>query len=155
MKKIVLETWIKAPMELVFNLARNISFHQESMRDSGEQAVLGVTSGLIGLGEEVTWEAKHFGVKQRLSVKVTQMETSRFFRDEMIRGAFKSMRHDHFFEQVSGVTKMTDYFWFEAPLGILGKIAEILFLENYMRKLLLERNLILKHEAESRIENEK
>ena len=149
MKKIVLETWIKAPIERVFDLARNISFHQESMKDSGERAVLGVTSGLIGLGEEVTWEAKHFGVRQRLSVKITQMEAPRFFRDEMIRGAFKSMRHDHLFEEVSGVTKMTDYFWFEAPLGLLGKIAESIFLENYMRKLLLKRNLVLKCEAES------
>lgn len=149
MKEIILETLIKAPIERVFNLARDIDFHQESMKGSGERAVLGVTTGLIGQGEEVTWEATHFGLRQRLSVKITQMEASRFFRDEMVHGAFKSLKHDHHFEEFSDVTKMTDYFWFEAPLGILGEIAEILFLEKYMKKLLLKRNFILKNKAES------
>ncbi|MEQ8908896.1 MAG: hypothetical protein RIC95_06875 [Vicingaceae bacterium] len=55
-----LTTQIKAPRQIVFDLARDIDFHQKSASKSIEKAIGGRTSGLIELGETVVWEAVHF-----------------------------------------------------------------------------------------------
>jgi hypothetical protein len=44
---------------------------------------------------------------------------------------------------------MIDEFTFQAPLGVLGRLAETLFLTRYMKSLLLVRNRYLKQAAES------
>ena len=75
---ILLETNITAPVERVFDLARNIDAHTSTTAGTGERAVDGRTSGLIEAGETVTWEAKHLGVRQRLTSKITAMERPDF-----------------------------------------------------------------------------
>lgn len=149
MLTIPLETQIHAPIERVFDLARSIDAHMDSTGKTGEKAVAGRTAGLIKLGEQVTWEAKHFGVRQRLTIEVTAMQHPTMFEDVMVRGAFKMMRHTHRFAENDGLTTMSDTFTFAAPLGPLGRIAERAFLTRYMRAFLLERNRILKAIAES------
>ena len=149
MPLIELETLISAPVDRVFDLARSIDAHTESAERSGERAVDGRTSGLIGLGETVTWEARHFGVKQRLTVRITAFDRPHSFEDEMTQGAFASMHHRHLFEPAGDDTVMRDEFRFAAPLGILGRIAEGLFLTRYMERFLTTRNGILKRMAES------
>ena len=151
MPVIVLETRIRAPRERVFDLARSIDAHQASTPGTTERAVAGITSGLIGLGEEVTWRARHFGVTQHLTVRITACDRPRHFQDVMLRGAFARMRHDHHFSTDSldpNVTLMTDRFDFAAPLGPLGRLAEILFLTRYLRRFLKTRNALLKACAE-------
>ncbi len=110
---------------------------------------LGRTSGLIEDGETVTWDAKHFGIKQRLSVRVTKFDRPHLFGDEMISGAFASMDHTHRFTASGEGTLMKDEFRFSAPLGILGRIAEGLFLTSYMTRFLAKRAAELKGMAES------
>ena len=146
---IKLEIEINAPLERVFDLARCINLHEGTMTKYKEKAVAGVTNGLINLGETVTWEATHFGIKQRLASEITAFERPRYFRDSMISGAFKRFDHDHFFEQSNGLTLMKDVFDYDSPFGILGKITNQLFLEEYMREMLTERNRIIKAVAES------
>lgn len=109
----------------------------------------GVTSGLIGMGEEVTWEARHFGIRQKLRVKVTEFDQPSKFVDVMISGAFKSMIHQHNFVSHSEGAEMKDRFEFTSPWGLLGQIADRVFLTGYMRRFLIERNQILKSVAES------
>jgi ligand-binding SRPBCC domain-containing protein len=145
-------TIIHAPIGLCFDLARNVEVHLAGNVHSGEQTVAtgGVTSGLIGLGQQVTWRAKHFGVWRELTSKITALEPPIYFQDVMLRGAFKSMTHDHHFLTLpSGVTEMKDIFVFAAPLPVLGLIAERLVLRRYMQALLHERNVALKTIAEA------
>jgi ligand-binding SRPBCC domain-containing protein len=149
MPLIELETQIAAPIERVFDLARSIDAHMASTEGSNERAVAGRTTGLIGDGETVTWEAKHFGIKQRLSVRVTKFDRPHLFGDEMISGAFSAMRHTHRFIQSGGGTLMRDEFHFTAPFGFFGRLAERLFLTNYMRRFLTKRAAALKSMAES------
>jgi len=144
-----IETVIDAPKERTFDLARSIDAHQDTAQGTSERAVAGVTSGLLGADEEVTWEARHFGVKQRLRVKMTKFDRPNHFQDTMLQGAFAHMTHDHTFENRNGKTVMIDRFDFASPLGFLGRIVDRLILERYMRKFLLKRNAILKHTAES------
>jgi ligand-binding SRPBCC domain-containing protein len=146
---IELATHINAPIAKCFNLARSIDIHVDSMQQSGESAVAGRTSGLIELGETVTWRAKHFGIWQTLTSKVTEMEYPNYFTDEMVQGAFKNFRHEHYFYPINNQTLMKDIFMFDAPLGFLGIIANFLFLERYMRNLLQQRNEVIKQVAEA------
>jgi ligand-binding SRPBCC domain-containing protein len=146
---IVLRTRVAAPASLCFDLARDVELHQRSTAASRERAVGGVTSGLLGPGDEVTWEATHFGVRQRLTSRITEFEPPRRFVDEMVRGAFRRFRHEHQFLAVEGGTEMLDTFDYTSPLGPLGRMADILFLRQYMSRLLRRRNAYLKSEAES------
>ena len=149
MPKINLTTTIEAPIERVFDLARSIDLHKLSTKKTNEEAVGGKTSGLIELGETVTWRAKHFNVYQKLTVEITEYDRPNMFRDVMLKGAFKSMKHLHKFEKNGNKTKMIDEFEFESPFGIIGKLANSLFLKNYMTNFLIERNKELKTYAES------
>lgn len=144
-----LETKIYAPQTLVFDLARSIDLHLVSTDQTQETAIGGVTSGLIGLNETVTWRAKHFGIFQELTSKITIYNRPHTFSDEMVKGAFKRMKHDHYFKTIENYTLLSDTFDFNAPLGFLGTIAETLVLKNYMRDFLVKRNATIKDYAES------
>lgn len=152
MPVIRLETFIKADQKIVFDLARSIDLHQISTAHTHERAIAGKTSGLIELGESVTWEAKHFGIVQQLTSKITEMQSPDYFADEMVSGAFKSFKHQHIFEAKGGETIMTDVFDYISPYGILGKVADWLFLKRYMTDLLVQRNHIIKEHAEHQSE---
>ena len=149
MVEIELRTFIAAPRERVFDLSRSIDLHQRSTGSTGETAVAGRTAGLIELGETVTWRARHLGVTQHLTSRIAGFDRPRWFRDEMVRGAFAWMEHDHWFDTADGGTVLRDRFRFAAPLGPLGRIAELVLLRRYMTRFLVARNAHIKHVAES------
>ena len=141
---------IAAPIQRCFDLSRSIEVHLLGTNRTGERAVGGVTTGLIGLDESVTWRARHLGVRQHLTSKITAFDSPGYFQDTMIEGAFKFMQHDHFFTAITeSQTEMRDVLTFAAPLSVLGNIAERLFLKRYMDRFLRHRNEIVKQVAES------
>ncbi len=141
---------IDAPIQRCFDLSRSIEVHLLGTEHTGEQAVDGVRTGLIGPNEFVRWRARHLGVRQHLTSKITAFDSPRYFQDTMIEGAFKFMQHDHFFKALSpSQTEMTDQFMFAAPIPLLGIIAEHVFLKRYMDRFLRHRNQIVKQVAES------
>jgi ligand-binding SRPBCC domain-containing protein len=145
-------TRIDAPIERCFDLARSVEVHLAGNIHSCEEVVAigGVTSGLIGMGQRVTWRARHFGIWQELTSEITAMEPPVYFQDTMLRGAFKSMKHDHFFRPLApNETEMRDVFCFVVPLGILGRLVEHAVLRRYMRPVLRERNAVIRKLAES------
>ncbi len=149
MPVIKLEMVMRAPIERCFDLSRDIDLHMQSTEQTREIAIGGVTTGLIGFGEEVTWEATHFGVRQRLTSRITAYDRPTHFRDSQVRGAFKRFDHDHWFENIpGGATLVRDVFDYDSPLGWLGMLADYLFLKRYMRSLLQRRNLLIKQVAE-------
>lgn len=149
MPAVCVETRIAAPIELCFDLARDIDFHVKSLASTGELAVAGRTTGLIELGESVTWEGRHIGIRQRFMAKVTEFDRPRYFRDEMTAGAFRSFVHVHRFEQRGHETVMVDDVVFTSPLGPLGRLADRMFLTAYVRSLLVQRGNAIKREAEA------
>ena len=149
MPSIHLSTLIRASPGVCFDLSRSIDLHMLSTAHTGERAIAGRTSGLIGPGETVTWRARHFGAWQTLTSRITQFEYPTCFIDEMVRGAFRSIRHEHKFTPSPEGTLMEDRFTFVTPLGLLGRLADGLFLERYMRRLLIERNEVIKEYAET------
>jgi ligand-binding SRPBCC domain-containing protein len=144
-------TVIRAPIARCFDLARSVEVHLAGNVHWGEAAVAegGITSGLVGRGQRVTWRAKHFAVWQRLTSEITAMDRPVYFQDTMIEGPFRFMQHNHTFRTLSSeMTEMGDVFRFAAPLPILGRLAEILVLRRYMQSLLRERIAALKTIAE-------
>jgi ligand-binding SRPBCC domain-containing protein len=145
-------TVIRAPIERCFDLARSVEVHLAGNVHYGEAAVAaaGVTSGLVELGQRVTWRAKHFAVWHELTSEITAFDRPAYFQDSMICGVFRSMRHDHFFRALSeGSIEMRDVFHFAAPIPVLGRLIEITVLRRYMQALLRERNAAIKQIAES------
>lgn len=149
MPTITLVTEINAPIEICFDLARSIELHQIRTANTSERAIAGTTKGLIGLHKTVTWEAIHFGIKQQLSSKITTYNRPFSFVDEQTKGAFKSIYHLHQFEEIDGKTIKKDTFKFSSPYGVFGRFFNFLILTNYLKKLLANRNNIIKEFAET------
>lgn len=150
MVKVITEIEINAAIDVCFDLARNIDVHTQTVwRHTKERAVAGTTTGMINEGETVTFQATHFLIRQKLQSKITAYHRPFLFVDEMMYGAFKRLRHEHDFIDLGNRTLMRDTLVFEAPLGILGWLAERLVLQHYMKRFLMHRNENLKRLAES------
>ena len=150
MPQIIIETRIRAPLEACFDAARDIGLHLQTSAATRERAVAGRTSGLIELGESVTFEGVHFGVRQQFTARVTRFERPHFFTDHMTRGAFAAMRHTHQFEALpTGEILMRDVVQWRAPLGIVGRLADALFLRRHLRRFVGARGAALKRHLEA------
>ncbi|MBK5272080.1 MAG: SRPBCC family protein [Bacteroidia bacterium] len=149
MPTIHLTTFIAAPIEVVFDLSRNIDLHKKSMTQYKEEAVAGIRFGLIEKEDTVTWRAKHFFKTRLLRVKITSMKKPDHFIDEQVQGDFKEMKHEHYFKPCDNGTILIDLFHFVSPYGTLGTWFNNLILTRYMKKLLEQRNKVIKEYAET------
>ncbi|MBN4071953.1 SRPBCC family protein [bacterium AH-315-F18] len=153
MPTIQLVTVVQASPEVCFDLSRDLDLHTESLAHTNESAVAGKTTGLIELGEQVTWRGRHFGLIHEHTAKITAFDRPNHFRDEMIRGRFKSFVHDHHFESSATGTVMRETLVFESPMGFVGALFDSVFLKGYLARLLQARNVVIKEAAESLAES--
>ena len=142
-------TRIQAPSERCFDLARSIELHMRSTATTSERAIAGVTTGLIGFGQDVTWRAKHFGMWQQLTSRITAYDRPMHFKDSMVRGVFKRFDHDHEFSQEGAETVMIDRLTYQTSCGLAGRAVERLFLTRYLRQFLTARAETIRRVAES------
>jgi ligand-binding SRPBCC domain-containing protein len=147
--RIELKTRVNAPVERCFGLARDLDLHARTMKHTGETAIAGVTSGLIGSGEEVTWRARHFGFWHEHRSRIEAFDRPRHFRDVMVEERFASFAHDHDFEAIPDGTLMRDVLVFRSPFGLIGRFVDWLVLTRYLTKLLRERNAAIASAAVS------
>ncbi|MFI6803299.1 SRPBCC family protein [Streptosporangium canum] len=143
-------THVMAPPERVFDISLDVDVHAASMAGSSEEAVGGVTAGKLKLGDTVTWRARHFGIRWRMTSTISAYDRPGYFVDEQVSGPFKRWYHAHYFRPYGhGGTVISDVVEFAAPLGPLGRIAEMLALLPYMPKLIRVRNQYIKQVAEA------
>lgn len=150
MPLIVTETVIAAPAERCFDLSLDVEVHQSSVAWTHERAVAGVTTGVMKLGDQVTWEARHLGRTWRMTSTITEYERPVRFVDEMVAGPFESFRHEHVFHAHGDVTTMIDRLHYRSPFGPLGALTDRVGLRRYIESLLTARNRHLKTSAERR-----
>jgi ligand-binding SRPBCC domain-containing protein len=151
MTRIVIETKIRAPIELCFDLARDINAHRESAAFSSERVIPpGRTEGLLELGDLVAFEGRHFGIKQRFVARITGFDRPHRFDDEMVEGSFKWLRHCHEFSFSNGVTSVRDTLEWQPPLGLIGRVADVIFLRRHMHWFVSTKQNALKVLAEAR-----
>jgi ligand-binding SRPBCC domain-containing protein len=144
MSRIELETSIAAPRERCFDLSLSVELHLDAAAASGERVVGGVASGLLGPGDHVTWEARHLGLRRRLSMTISGYDRPSWFRDELVRGPFRRLTHDHYFESRESGTLMRDVFVFSSSVPPL----DALVLRPHLRRFLLRRNALIGELAE-------
>ena len=104
----------------------------------------GKTEGLAERDDVLVFEAVHFGIRQRLTSWITEVVRPALFADVALSGAFQSLYHRHEFTAVPGGTLMRDRLEWASPLGVLGKVADALFLKRHMLRFLVTRNRNLK-----------
>ncbi len=137
------QTDLPVSVERAFDVSRDIDLHVASMQKSKERAIAGTTSGLIGPGETVTWQAWHLGVRFRMTSQIVEYDRPRVFVDTQIRGPFARLRHEHQFSPTTDGCTMTDRVEFTAPFGPIGRLVERVILGNYMKHLIDTRNKTL------------
>jgi ligand-binding SRPBCC domain-containing protein len=145
METIRLATWINAPVERCFLLSLSIDLHVASARDTQEQAIDGVTTGLIGEGQTVTFRGRHYGALRQHTSRIDVLRPHSYFRDVMVAGSFKHFVHEHHFAPMDDGTRMRDEIRFSAPWGPLGQILA----RKRLKAFLMERNAVIKRVAES------
>lgn len=141
-----LVTECPADAAALFDISLDIDAHVDSMSQSRERAIGGVVSGRIGIGQTVTWRARHFGIWFTMTSKITTLDRPRRFVDEQVSGPFKTFAHEHIFEDISGGCRMTDMLTVASP--IFGALAERLGLVPYLRRLIQKRNAALIREVD-------
>src|SRR6266850_2078254 len=150
MTTLTIETQIDAPVEVSFDLARDLGAHVKSASFSKERLVEpGKTSGLLEIGDMYTIEGTHFGFRQRFTTRIVELQRPHRFVDEMVKGTFKWLRHVHEFYPAANGTLMRDVLSWEAPLGVLGRLADFLFLKRHMRSFVSRKQSQLKWLAET------
>ncbi|MEO7924335.1 MAG: SRPBCC family protein [Chitinophagaceae bacterium] len=149
MPTIHLTTFIAAPADVVFDLSRHIGLHKQSMANHKEDAVAGTRFGLIEKDETVTWKARHFFKNRLLRIKISEMKKPVMITNEQLQGDFKMMKHERHFKSCENGTILIDLFHFESPYGMLGHWFNNLYFIRYMKRLLEQRNKVIKEMAES------
>ena len=149
MPTIHLTSFIAAPAAVVFDLARHVGVHKESMSGYKEEAVAGTRFGLVEKDETVTWRARHFGKNRLIRMKVTDMKKPEMYVTEQVQGDFRSLKHEHYFKPCENGMLLIDLLHYEPKYGLAGKIFSKLLLSAYIRKLLEQRNHKIKEYAES------
>lgn len=149
MTRIQLSTFINAPITNVFDTARNIDIHMASAKNTKEKAIAGTTHGPIGLDETVTWRGRHFGIYLKHQSKITAYTHPSYFVDEMIKGHFKSFKHQHIFKETTSGTEMIDILEYETPFGVFGKLFDFMILKKHLTDFLGDRNSFIKSSVEN------
>ncbi|KJD31364.1 hypothetical protein PK35_14730 [Tamlana nanhaiensis] len=149
MPLIEVKTEIDAEIETCFDLARDVTFYQNTLQKPTEIAISGKVAGLVEKGDATIWETRHLNLHQHLTLKVTEFSQPFLFVDEMVKGHFKTYKHEHIFKKIKNKTLMIDKFYFESPYGVFGKLFDYLFLKKHIKKLIVFRNEALKDKAES------
>jgi ligand-binding SRPBCC domain-containing protein len=152
MPVITCDTRIEAPIDLCFDLARDVEIHCETAADTRERAVPpGKTAGLLELGDLVTFEATHLAIRWRLTARIVQMERPHCFVDQMERGPFAFLRHRHEFSEITGATLMRDVMEWRSRCGPAGACVDAVLLRRHLRRFLASRGTRLKQIAEARV----
>ena len=102
----------------------------------------------MGPGDTVTWEARHFGIRWRLTSKIVEYDPPTRFVDEMQRGPFRRWRHEHLFHSGPHGTTMEDAIEYALPLGVLGAVADAALVHRHLDRFLRSRNQVIKRLAE-------
>lgn len=144
-----LTSFIAAPKDIVFDLNRNVSLHKISMEHVGEEAVGGITSGLINKEDTVTWKGKHLFKIRYFTSRITEMKPYEMFVDKMIKGDFKFFEHQHYFKAADNGTIVIDIITYESPYGWIGELVNKFYLNSYLENLISHRNKVIKQYAET------
>ncbi|MFE6997033.1 SRPBCC family protein [Microbacterium sp. NPDC057659] len=136
----MLERVVPATPTEVFDISLDVGMHVDSQSSHGERVAGGPTSGMLAEGDRITWSARHFGVRFRMTSLVYDLDRPHRFRDRQVRGPFAEFQHTHEFEEVDGGTLMRDELVFRSPFLVLGRVVDALIMRRHLIRVITERN---------------
>lgn len=75
--------------------------------------------------------------------EITHVTENKFFVDEQRVGPYKIWHHEHHFKEHKNGVLMTDIVHYQPPLGILGNIANNLFINKQLEKIFNYRHKVV------------
>jgi ligand-binding SRPBCC domain-containing protein len=149
MPSIHLTTFIAAPVERVFDLARNLAVYKYVFNSRKETFSAASGTNLLTKGETVSILAKHAGKSRLTTLKITELQKPLTFTEEQIKGDLESFRHVHHFKSIQNGTILIDMIEFGSPRDILGKLLGKVSLKNYLEEIVRKRNEVIRSYAET------
>jgi ligand-binding SRPBCC domain-containing protein len=84
-----------------------------------------------------------FGIKLNWVTEITHVKDKEYFVDEQRIGPYSMWHHQHKIEPIDGGILMTDIITYEPPMGILGAIANTLFIKKQLKEIFDYRKMVL------------
>lgn len=81
------------------------------------------------------------GVKMNWVTEITQIRKNMYFIDEQRSGPYSIWHHEHHFREVEGGVEMRDILYYKVPFGLVGKLADFLFVKAKVKQIFEFRNL--------------
>jgi ligand-binding SRPBCC domain-containing protein len=75
------------------------------------------------------------GIKLDWMTEITQVQHEQYFIDEQRFGPYKFWHHQHHFQEIPGGVLMNDILTYGMPFGILGQMANGIFVANKLQKI--------------------
>jgi len=75
------------------------------------------------------------GIKMNWVTEITHVSKGSYFVDEQRSGPYKMWHHEHWLEEIEGGVIMRDRVTYIPPLGILGKIANYIFIKKQLEDI--------------------
>jgi ligand-binding SRPBCC domain-containing protein len=96
-------------------------------------------------GQIITYRVGIFpGIKTNWVTEITQVKHQVFFIDEQRFGPYKMWHHEHLFKALpNGKTLMEDKISYKIPFGILGHLAQRLFIKKQLKSIFEHRYITL------------
>jgi ligand-binding SRPBCC domain-containing protein len=83
------------------------------------------------------------GIKLNWVTEITHVKDKEYFIDEQRIGPYSMWHHEHKIEPIDGGILMTDIVTYQPPMGILGAIANSLFIKKQLRDIFDYRTMAL------------
>jgi len=95
-------------------------------------------------GQIISYKVAPFpGIKVNWVTEITHVEAGKSFVDEQRFGPYRMWHHEHHFEEVKDGVMMTDKVSYKIPFGLLGDIAQSLFIKKTLTEIFEYRKKVL------------
>ena len=94
-------------------------------------------------GQKINYTITLKGIPIRWSSLISLYDPPNSFVDEQIRGPFSLWHHTHTFREKNGGTVIGDYVRYAIPMGIIGRIANNIFVEKDLRYIFQHRQTMI------------
>lgn len=129
---------IDAPIERVFHFHDNTENLLRITPPSTKVKI--VARGPAGVGAEITLAVTQFGVfTTTWTVRITEYAAPTRMVDEQVRGPFRFWKQERDLQTVDGGTALTDTVQYSLPFGVLGRIANALFVRKQIESMFTYR----------------
>jgi ligand-binding SRPBCC domain-containing protein len=150
---LVYETTVPAPLERVWAFHDDVNAALPALSQASARVNIESADLPVRVGSRILISARGpFGIAIRWAARIvehrpphpTPSGAAASFVDEQESGPFKSWRHEHEFRQLeNGTTGLTDRVTYAVRFGVLGRLADRLFVRRQIDAMFRHRHAVL------------